>query len=305
MVGLLRVDVPFTGAFTSTTNGGERAGTSASGIWDVGGFPDRARTADAAYLSTTLGPMAGATRKTQYLQGVGFTTPAALRSNPIHRIGVKVTANAGSGAGDTTDVRTDAVRLVKAGSILTAVDAGDATTARQWGGVETKTYWFTPGNLGTLGVKTQDLLSNPADFGAAIGFLEDDSAGSYGLFALVDYLGLVFEYLIDEDNYMDRDLLKQGGLEVLGQEALASVSSSASPFTTIPATCKGVEITVNAGGGDLNIRWDGGTATTSTGNYYPAGATVLRAYGADQLALAKGIQLNGTAAGWITYFGPK
>lgn len=295
---LLTVDVAFTGAFSTVA----RTGSSASGIWNVAGFPDRARTADAAYLSTTLGPMAGATRKTEHLQGVGFTTPSAAKRYPIHRIGVKVTADAGSGAGDTTDVRTDDVHLVKAGVILTSVDAGDATTARQWGGVETKTYWFTLANLETLGVTRADLQNNPADFGAAIGFLEDDSAGSYGLFAVVDYLGLVFEYLVDDEDMDYFAAGQRGGWKPLLTEAIPTVSSSAQIFANAPVGTQLIWIDIR--GQDLYLETDGTAASATAGSGIPlyAGGHYWLSLNKSRALNCRAIQAGATTTGTIMYF---
>lgn len=136
----------------------------------------------------------------------------------------------------------------------------------------------------------------------------DDLKGRSMDFAHLQFyftLSLGNDYGYGDDELMaDRQLLLQGGLKVLHQEAIPVVTASTQLFVNAPEETKAVMIAVYDTGTNLMVRWDGGTATTSTGDKFYAGfPTRLIPVGYDQLLLAKAIETGATVAGWITYLG--
>lgn len=89
--------------------------------------------------------------------------------------------------------------------------------------------------------------------------------------------------------------------EALSEEALADVSGSACPFTTIPATMDIVLVTIRAF--PVVVRLDGNAATTSNGADFGVNASVPYEWHMDatQAALVRMIQNGGTATGWVIY----
>ena len=298
----IEVEVELTTSSTVARSGGTRD-------WDVVGFPDRSKSADGSYniIDGAMSPP-GNVIKMNYLQRVGFTTPARLKNLPLYAIKVKAIVNGGGPGSDDetvtdTVVYAESICIVKGGSVLTSVDKGVAGST--FTGVETRYYTFSSADLVTLGVvRVSDLLADPANFGAVIGLTSDDTVASQSHYAQVDQLALVF-VLIEEEEEMDAyHSGKGGGWEVAAREALPSVATSIAPFANVPDDCTMIELTVRTA--DVVINWNlpGGStaATTAIGNTYVAGLT-HRLYGNKQtFAAARAIQSGGTATGWITYW---
>lgn len=286
---------------TSSSNVARTGGTR---DWDIVANPDRSKSADGSYniINGAMLPP-GSSVKMNYLQRVGFTTPARLLQLPLHSIKVKAVVNGGGLASPDTLVYAESVCLVKGGSVLTSVDKGDAVTT--FLGVETRYYTFGPSDLATLGItRVGDLLSDPSDFGAVIGLTSDDTAASQSHYAQVDQLALVFVLIEQEDELDAYNAGRGGGFVVAAKEAMPSVSSSTQIFANAPDGCCMIEMTVRTA--DLVISWnepgDTDAATTTNGNTYAAGGT-YRLYGnQDSFKQARAIQSGGTTAGWITYW---
>lgn len=303
MIRFIEVEVELTTSSTVARTGGTRD-------WDVVTNPDRSKSADGSYniIDGAMSPP-GNNIKMNYLQRVGFTTPAELERWPLYAIKIKAIVN-GGGAGSDDDPITDTVVtaesicLVKGGAVLTSVDKGDAVTT--FTGVGTRYYTFSSVNLAALGVvRVTDLFNDPADFGAVIGLTSDDTVGVQGHYAQVDQLALVFVLIVQEDDMDHYRAGQGGGFEVKAAEAMPSVVANTQIFANCPDGCTLIEFTPRVA--DVVIRWNvpGGSsaATTTAGNTYVAGVTHLLHGNKDTFLAARAIESGGTATGWITYKG--
>ena len=287
------------------------ARTGGTADWDVVANPNNSKSADGSYqIINGAPPVAGTIVKMNYLKRQGLTSPSALLAYPLYAVKVKLVANAGGvdvaqDPPEDTVCYAETVCLVKGGSILTTVDKGESAGA-EWQGVETRYYTFDQPDLATLGIsRVADLFGDPNDFGAAVGFISDDTVAAVPTahYAQIDQLALVLVLLVQEED-MDHFRAGQGGgFEVISAEEMPSLTNSSAIFAGVPEGCTLIEFTPRVA--DVVIRWNApggsGAASTTDGNTYVAGVTHLLHGNYSTFLAARAIESGGTATGWITY----
>lgn len=282
-------------AFTSVPR------TGSTQAWDSTVDLIEAKTDDGVFVFKNPTPVNGLAFTWEYLQGIGITAPASWgRVLNLRTLAIRARVSGSDVAHDIDD----SIRLIKGGVF---VGADKATNADFTNGNLYRSWTFSQAELLSLGITKDTIKANPADFGAAFGMHSDGTSPSTNAYGMVDQLTLIAEVLVPGGIFdMDRQLLLQGGLEVLSQEAMPACSVSTAIFANAPLGCQGALLTIYSGGADVTIRFDGGTATTTSGNKYYAGDTAQwLPFAKDQLKLATAIQSTTTATGWITYFGVK